>query len=118
MLIDFGNDVAIGDKVVSGNDFLPMSESPVDDDLEGENDAEETQPSHSTTSNWSVQEGAPRRRKRAKTMEDAVLPSIGKSSEMMVVVFDKHAYTLEKQIIHNYVNGQALLKRLKKMDID
>ncbi|KAJ6825962.1 uncharacterized protein M6B38_375095 [Iris pallida] len=88
-----------------------MSE-PVDD-LEDENDVEETQPSHSINSHRLVQGGPPQRRKRTKPMEDAALAlaKIAKSSEMIVVAFDKQAS-------QNYVNRQALLERLKVMNID
>ncbi|KAJ6793586.1 Uncharacterized protein M6B38_234860 [Iris pallida] len=111
LLTVFGNDAATGDRAVSGNDFPPMSE-PVDD-LEGENDVEETQPSHSINSHRLVQGGPPQRRKRTKPMEDAALAlaKIAKSSEMIAVAFDKQAS-------QNYVNGQALLERLKEMNID
>ncbi|KAJ6835415.1 uncharacterized protein M6B38_332210 [Iris pallida] len=46
-------------------------------------------------------------------MEDAALAlaKIAKSSEMIVVAFDKQAS-------QNYMNGQALLERLKEMNID
>lgn len=112
----FGSDSATGDRAVSGNDFPPMNESDINNpvDLGDENDVDETQPSHSITSNRTTQGGAPKgRRKRAKPMDDAALAlaKIAQSSEKIALAF-------EKQATQNHVNGQAILEKLEEMGIE
>mgnify|MGYP006972286747 CR=1 FL=1 len=118
LVIIFGYDSATGDRAVTGNDFPRMSEdeinNPVDAGLGDENEVEEAQPTHSSTSKRAAQGGGPKaRRRRGQPMDDAALAlaRIAQSSDKIAIAF-------EKQATQSHVNGQVILEKLKALGIN
>ena len=117
-MIIFGNDSATGDRAVTKNDFPRVSEdeinNSVDAGLGDENEVEEAQPTHSSTSKRVAQGGGPKtRRRRGQPMDDAALAlaRIAQSSNKIVIAF-------EKQATQSHVNGQVILEKLKVLGIN
>lgn len=126
--IIFGDDIATGDRAVSGNDFPPMNENDASENIEvnldNENEADEnvtTEASPSITSKRTLQgTNSKVRRKRRQPVDDAsaALSVIADSSKKIAVALEMQAVAFEKQATQTHVNWKVILDKLKAMHIE